>query len=53
MYYRNSKGVIAFMRAGWTDGGPKDPFVELARGQAIARIEDLLALSKMTVGDVK
>ena len=48
MYYLTEQGHTAYMAAAWTDVGPKDPFVEQARGRAIARIEDLLALTKMT-----
>jgi len=35
------------MPASWTDVGPKDPFVEQARGRAVARLEDLLTLAEM------
>ena len=52
-YYRNPKGAIAYFPATWTDAGPKDAFIERAHGRAIARVEDLLALSKMTSGVVK
>ena len=41
------------MPAGWTDAGPMDPFVEQARGRALARIEDLMELAKMTERTVK
>ena len=40
------------MPAAWTDWGPKDPFVEQSQGRAIARVEDLLELVKMTSGAV-
>jgi hypothetical protein len=40
------------MPAAWTDLGPKDPFVEQSQGRAIARVEDLLELVKMTSGAV-
>ncbi len=40
------------MPAAWTDWGPKDPFVEQSQGRAIARLDDLLGLVKMTSGDV-
>lgn len=53
MYYLNAEGVIAYLPAAWTDVGPKDPFVEQARGRAIARVEDLLQLTKMVVDCVK
>ena len=41
------------MPAEWTDVGPKDPFVEQSRGRAIARVEDLLNLVKISSGAVK
>ena len=41
------------MPAAWTDVGPKDPFVEQARGRAIARVADLLELTKLTAKGVK
>ena len=41
------------MPASWTDAGPRDPFIELAQGRAIARVEDLLELVNMTAGAVK
>jgi hypothetical protein len=47
-YYVTPEGVTAHVPAGWTDAGPKDPFVEQARGRALARIEDLMALARMT-----
>lgn len=39
--------------ASWTDVGPRDPFVEQSQGRAIARVEDLLELVKMTESNVK
>jgi len=33
--------------------GPPDPFVEQARGRAIARVEDLLELATLGSGSVK
>jgi len=52
-YYATTEGVTAHLPAAWTDAGPKDLFVELARGRAIARIEDLLELSKIAATGVK
>jgi hypothetical protein len=52
VYYLNPKGHLAYFPASWTDAGPKDPFVEQAQGRAIARVEDLLELVKMTGGTV-
>ena len=47
VYYIAAEGQLAYMPASWTDASPKDPFVELAQGRAMARVEDLLALAKM------
>jgi hypothetical protein len=47
-----AEGDTAFMPASWTDVGPKDPFVEQSQGRAMARVEDLLELVKMTSGSV-
>lgn len=53
VYYLSDVGHTAYLPASWTDVGPRDPFVEQAQGRAIARIEDLLELTKMTGGTVK
>jgi len=53
VYYATAEGITAFLPAGWTDAGPKDPFVEVAHGRALARVEDLLELAKMTTRSVK
>jgi hypothetical protein len=53
VYYLTPEGNTAYMPADWTDVGPKDPFVEQSQGRAIARVEDLLALVKMTANGVK
>ena len=43
----NEEGSLAYLPASWTDAGTKDPFVEQARGRAVARLEDLLKLAEM------
>lgn len=53
VYYALPEGVTRYVPASWTDVGPQDAFVELARGRAIARFEDLLDLVKITRGCVK
>ena len=53
VYHLTEDGQQAFLPASWTDVGPKDPFVEQAQGRAIARVEDLLELAKMTRSGVK
>jgi hypothetical protein len=52
VYFLTSDANSAYMPAAWTDLGPKDPFVEQSQGRAIARVEDLLELVKMTSGAV-
>ena len=52
VYYLTKTGRRAFFPAGWTDLGPQDPFVEQARGRAIARVEDLLELAKLVSSSV-
>ena len=53
VYYLTKTGRQAFFPAGWTDLGPLDPFVEQARGRAIARIEDLVELAQLVSETVK
>ena len=53
VYYLTKTGRPAFFPAGWTDLGPLDPFVEQARGRAIARTEDLLELADLVGGSVR
>ncbi|MGH7958477.1 MAG: DUF5372 family protein [Opitutaceae bacterium] len=53
VYYVTAEGLTVYFPAAWTDAGPKDPFVEQAKGRAIARVEDLLALVKMIPAAVK
>ena len=48
----NEEGSLAYLPAGWTDVGPKDPFLEQAQGRAVARLQDLLGLVAV-VSDVK
>ncbi len=53
VYYLSAEQVTMYLPAAWTDVGPKDPFVEQARGRAIARVADLLELAKLTTKGVK
>jgi len=53
VYYLSDGVNTAFMPAGWTDLGPKDPFVEQSQGRAMARVDDLLELVKMAEASVK
>jgi len=52
LYFVTAEGHTAYLPASWTDAGPQDPFIEQAQGRAIARVEDLLELVKMTSGAV-
>ena len=52
VYYLTKTGRRAFFPALWTDAGPKDPFIEQARGRAVARVEDLLELVELVSGSV-
>jgi len=53
VYYLTEQGRTAYLPASWTDAVSQDPFVEQAQGRAIARIQDLLELTKMTADAVK
>lgn len=53
MYYLTVEGLTAYLPAAWTDVGPRDPFVEQSRGRAIARVEDLLELVRLSASAVK
>ena len=50
LLYRLDNGQIAYFLTKWTDQAAKDPFVEMARGQALARPRDLLELAGLIVG---
>jgi hypothetical protein len=43
-------GQIAYFLTRWTDQAPKDPFVEIAMGEALARPKDLLDLVEIIAG---
>jgi len=53
VYYLSKTGRRAFFAAAWTDAVPQDPFVEQARGRAVARVADLLELAQMVAESVK
>jgi Family of unknown function (DUF5372) len=53
VYYLSKTARRVFLPAAWTDLGPLDPFVEQARGRAIARVADLLELADLVAGSVK
>jgi hypothetical protein len=47
VFYYTQQGQLAYLPAAWTDAGPVDPFVVLSAGRAVARVEDLLRLTKL------
>jgi len=53
VYYLTGEGLTAYLPAAWTDVGPPDPFVAQSRGRAIARVEDLLELARLSASPVK
>ena len=52
MFYYTDDMQLAHFPASWTDVADRDPFVELSRGRATARVEDLLRLAQL-VADLK
>jgi hypothetical protein len=44
VYYYDQSGLLTSLEADWTDWDGVDAFVDLAGGQAIARLEDLQRL---------
>jgi len=47
LFYRLDNGQIAYFLTRWTDQAAKDPFIEMAGGQALARPKDLLELADL------
>lgn len=47
VYSHDGEGKMARFPARWTSPGPVDLFVELARGRAIATVDDLLRLADL------
>ena len=50
LFYRLDNGQIAYFLTRWTDQAAKDPFIEMAAGQALARPKDLLKLADLITG---
>ena len=50
LFYRSENGEIAYFLTKWTDQSPKDPFVEMAEGKALARPRELLELAQIIDG---
>ena len=47
VYYHRPDGTRVYFPTQWTNLAAPDPFLELARGEAIARLNDLLALADL------
>lgn len=47
VFFLNTKGRKSSVPLDWTDIGPKDPFVVVAAGRALFRVEDLLGLARL------
>jgi Family of unknown function (DUF5372) len=47
VHFRDGAGRLRSLPARWTDVEPPDPFVVLAAGQALWRVEELLALAAL------
>ena len=45
--YHDERGRVCAMPASWTDVVPVDPYVAIAGGRSLLRLEDLLALSEL------
>lgn len=44
IWYRDREGHLASLPARWTSVTPEDPVMSVGAGQALFRVEDLLAL---------
>jgi Family of unknown function (DUF5372) len=47
VFYYTADMQMAYFPASWTDVGEADPFVELSRGRAMGRVQDLLRLVRL------
>jgi hypothetical protein len=47
VYYRDRRGQLNSIPAGWTDLEPADPFVTISAGRSPFRLEDLLELVRL------
>ncbi len=47
MFFRAAEGEIRSIPRAWTSVALRDPFVVLAAGRALFRVEDLLALAAL------
>jgi hypothetical protein len=47
LYFYDDEGRLRSVRAGWTDAGGADPFVEVSAGRSLFRVVDLLRLVEL------
>jgi len=52
VFYYTADMEMAYFPANWTDVEEPDPFVGLAQGRALGRVQELLRLVQL-VGDLK
>jgi hypothetical protein len=50
VYFYDDKGELRAIRTRWTDWEEEDPFVAIAAGRALFRIDDLLRLVVLLEG---
>ena len=50
VFFFDGDGQYRSLPAGWTDVDPPDPFVVVAAGRSVLRIEDLVALAALLDG---
>jgi hypothetical protein len=46
-YFHDEQGRLIAIPAGWTDAAAPDPFLVVAAGRALFRMEDLMQLAKL------
>ena len=49
VYYRDRRGHLTSLPAGWTSVVPEDAFVTVAAGRSRFRVEDLVALAALVL----
>jgi Family of unknown function (DUF5372) len=50
VFFFNDDGQMRSLPAGWTDVDPPDPFVFVAAGRSLFRIDDLIVLAALLDG---
>jgi Family of unknown function (DUF5372) len=50
VFFFGDDGELRSLPAGWTDVDPADPFVAVAAGRSMFRMEDLVALASLLDG---